>query len=625
MISTRLIAFPSWLLALFCLPFAAIGAAERPNILWLTSEDHGPQMGCYGDELARTPNIDGLAAAGMRYQLAWSVAPVCAPARTAIITGVYPSSAGGLHMRSMVPMSGEIQMYPELLRAAGYYCTNNAKTDYNLREPARLWNESSENAHWRRRPDGQPFFAVFNSGRSHESRIRDADYVPITDPAAVRVPPYHPDTPEVRRDWAQYYDRVSEADAELGERLREIEAAGLAEDTIVFFYADHGGALPRGKRWPGNSGLQVPLVVYFPPKWQHLAPAEYRSGGVSERLVSFIDLAPTLLSLIGQTPPEWMHGHAFAGPRQTEGPALLFGERGRMDERFDLVRGVTDGRFVYLRNFMPHLPHGQVLAYQMETPTTRLWRELFLAGKTNEVQSAFWQAPRSTEELYDLSNDPDETVNLANSPAHRETVAMLRAALFEHLRKIRDVSFLPEAEMHRRSAGSSPYDLGRDPARYPLERILAAADLASNFDPSATDRLVELLSDEDSAVRYWGALGLLMRGEMAVQAGQDALLKRLDDESPDTRIAAAQALARYGDSAARSAALEILKALASPQENGTLVAITALAAIEALGAKAAPLRQYVIGLNPAGPSPHGRYSNYPQRLIKSISEAEARN
>ncbi len=400
-------------------------AADKPNILWLTSEDHGPQLGCYGDANARTPNVDVLAAKGMLFKRAWSVAPVCAPARTAIITGLYTSSSGGQHMRSMVPLPAEMKMYPQFLREAGYYCTNNAKEDYNVRKPAGLWDESSARAHWRKHAAGQPFFAIFNSLKSHESQIRTRPHRQIAEPARMHVPAYHPDTPEVRQDWAQYYDKVSEADADAGKRLTEIEEAGLAEDTIVFYFSDHGSGMPRSKRWPCNSGLHVPLVVYFPQKWEHLAPREYQPGGKSDRLLSFVDLAPTLLSIAGIKPPEWMEGHAFAGPYQSDPQPYLLGERGRMDECMDLVRSVTDGRYVYLRNYFPHVSQGQFVTYQFETPTTRIWRELFDQGKATEAQSIFWRVPKASEELYDLQSDPDE---VRISQARQNTAAFWKSS-----------------------------------------------------------------------------------------------------------------------------------------------------------------------------------------------------
>jgi len=610
--------FLSW----FCISLPLLAhAADRPNILWLTSEDHSPQMGCYGDKVARTPNVDALAARGMLFKKAWSVAPVCAPARTAIISGLYPSSSGGLHMRSMVPMPAGTKMYPQILREAGYYCTNNSKTDYNVSVEGKVWDESSTQAHWRNRPAGQPFFAIFNSTKSHESQIRTRPHRQITRPEEVRVPAYHPDRPEVRQDWAQYYDKVSEADADAGRQLEQLAEAGLAEDTIVFYYADHGSGMPRGKRWPSNSGLHVPMVVYFPPKWQHLAPKEYQAGGQSERMVSFVDLAPTLLSLIGIKPPEWMQGHAFAGPYQTEPQPYLYGERGRMDERMDLVRSITDGRYVYLRNYYPHVSQAQRVAYQFETPTTRIWHELFEQGKTNPEQSLFWREPKDPEELYDLQTDPDEVRNLAHSPAHRATLEKLRRALSEHVAAVRDVCFLPEVEVHSRSADATPYDLARDAAKYPFEKIVATAELASGLDSTVLPELMKKMADDDSAVRFWGALGVLMRGQEGAAQAQEVLLQALSDTSPNVRIAAAQSLGQFGDEAALNKALETLDDLAAPAKNGVLVSMAALAAIEALGDKAAPLHAGLLEMKATGVSPDERFNSYVPRLLHNIVPA----
>ena len=367
---------------------AAEASSSRPNILWISSEDHGPHMGCYGDSFATTPNVDKLAARGMIYTHTWSCAPVCAPARTTIISGMYPTSTGSEHMRSMVPYPFGKNMFPQFLREAGYYCFNNAKEDYNLEKPGTVWNDSSARAHWRNRKPPQPFFAVFNSEKSHESKLRVRPHKQIHDPAKVRLPAYHPDTPEVREDWAQYYDIVTEADADAGKRLAELEEAGLAEDTIVFYWGDHGSGMPRNKRWPYDSGLRVPLVVYIPEKLKHLRPPEYTRGGRSDRLVSFVDFAPTVLSLAGIQPREWMQGRAFLGKFQESPQPFIYGFRGRMDERFDLVRSVTDGRYVYIRNNMPHKIYGQHIDYMFQTPTTRVWKRLHDEGKLTPVQDA---------------------------------------------------------------------------------------------------------------------------------------------------------------------------------------------------------------------------------------------
>lgn len=593
-------------------------ATELPNILWLTSEDHGPEMGCYGDPVARTPQIDALAARGMIFKRSWSTVPVCAPARTAIITGLFPSSTGGLHMRSMVPLPAEVRLYPQFLRDAGYYCTNNSKTDYNVPEVGKVWDESSRKAHWKNRGEGQPFFAIFNSTKSHESQIRTRPHQQIIDPADIRVPAFHPDTPEVRQDWAQHYDKVTEADADAGRHLQELADAGLADDTIVFYYGDHGSGMPRGKRWPSNFGLHVPMVVYFPEKWRHLAPPEYKPGGQSDRMVDFVDLAPTLLSLAGIKPPQWMQGTAFAGEFVGNAPRYMFGERGRMDERMDYVRSVTDGRFIYMRNFYPHVSAAQRVDYQFQTPTTRIWHDLFVAGKTNTAQSIFWKTPKDPEELYDLENDPDEVRNLANDPQYLKTLRRLRNALREHMLQVRDICMLPESEMHRRSADSTPYELARDRQRYPLERILETAELASSLVDSANEQLAARHSDPDSGVRYWAALGMLMRGEDGFKYGSDHLRSALQDDSPAVRIVAAEALGRFGNAADQDQARETLAALAPPATNGVLVSMAALAAIEALGDAGKPLHKMVVSLDPKGSSPHARFNSYVPRLIANI-------
>ena len=606
------------LLAFLVTALSMVSAAERPNILWVTSEDHGPEMGCYGDRLARTPNIDALAAKGMIFHRAWSVHPVCAPARTVIVSGLYGHSSGALHMRSMVPLPVETTLFPQLLRASGYYCSNHVKEDYNVPKTERTWDDSSAEGHWRKRKPGQPFFAVFNSTKSHESQIRTRPHQAITDPAKVRVPAYHPDTPEVRQDWAQYYDKVSEADADAGVRLRELEADGLAEDTIVFYFGDHGSGMPRSKRWPSNSGLHVPMVVYFPPKWRHLAPKEYQPGSRSYRLVSFVDLAPTVLSIAGLFPPATMQGHSFAGQFQAPLQPFIFGGRGRMDERYDGVRSVTDGRFVYLRNFYPHVSQAQRVMYQFETPTTRIWKERFDAGKATEAQSIFWRVPKAPEELYDLTSDRDEVRNLANVPEHRASLEKLRNALRAHIEKVRDVCLLPEGEMHARAAGGSPYDIARDETKYPFQRIYTAADVASRLEESALPQLRTWMRDSDSAVRYWATLGIFMRGAEAVQREQTLLREALSDASPFVRIVAAEALATHGAASDLEPALAALREAAPPEKNGVFAGMAALTAVEALGPKAAPLHEFVRGVRTDAGWPHARFNSYIPRLIENI-------
>jgi uncharacterized sulfatase len=590
----------------------------RPNVLWITSEDNGPHLGCYGDDYATTPHLDALAQRGMIYRACWSNAPVCAPARTTIISGIYPPSLGAQHMRSMTRLPVGFAMYPQYLRDAGYYCTNNSKEDYNLEKPGKVWDESSRKAHWKNGPKSQPFFAIFNHTISHESKLRTRPHKQIHDPAQVRVPAYHPDTPEVRQDWAQYYDRLTEMDALVGKNLREIEEAGLADDTIVFYYGDHGSGMPRNKRWTYNSGLHVPLIVYVPEKFKHLRPDDYLEDGETDRLVSFVDLAPTLLSLCGIEPPDHMQGHAFAGEYAAEPQPYVYGFRDRMDERFDMVRSVRDQRYVYIRNYMPHKTYGQYIAYMFQTPTTRVWKKRFDEGELNHAQSQFWRE-KPAEELYDLQRDPDEVHNLADSSEHRAILRKLRNAQQELAREIKDVGFLPEGEIHSRSAGSTPYEMGHNATKYPFDRIMAAAEQASSIgstEPEFLDQLMQALQDEDSAVRYWGATGLLMRKLQGVASARDLLRAALQDESPYVRIAAAEALGRYGDKADVGKAVPVLLALAPPQENGIYASMYALNALDYLDANAAGVVDTIKTLPTKDPQANGRMRAYVPNLIK---------
>ena len=594
-------------------------AADRPNILWISSEDHGTQMGCYGDTYATTPNIDQFAQRALRYTHAWAAAPVCAPTRTTIISGIHAPSSGGDHMRSLVAYPAGQKMFPQLLREAGYYTGNNAKEDYNLAKTREVWDQSSGQAHWRNRKAGQPFFAVFNSLKSHESQTVRPGVKPIHDPAKVRVPAYHPDTPEVRRDWALYYDSVTAADADAGVILAQLEADALAADTIIFYWADHGSGMPRSKRWPSDSGLHVPLLVHIPEKFKDLRPADYREGGTSDRLVSFADFAPTMCSLAGIAPPAWMQGYAFLGQFIAPAQPYVYGFRGRMDERYDLVRSVTDGRYVYLRNYLPHLSQGQHVSTQMKTPTTAVWKKLYDEGKTTPAQNIFWQTPKAPEELYDLQNDRDEVNNLAASPAHRATLEKLRAAQRAHSRRIRDLGFIPEGERLTRAGALAPYDFGHDDAKYPYERVAATAELASSLQPDATPALVKLLADSDSAVRYWGVMGLRMRGAATVTASAATLRSALTDASPYVRIAAAEALGQFAADSDLAAGLGALTPLADWSKHDLFTALAALHALEALGpVKIAGARATILALPATGPSPDVRYDSYIPRILEKL-------
>ena len=600
-------------------PLLRAATGDRPNILWVTCEDIGPHLHACGDDYSVTPNLDKLCARGSIYMNAWSNAPVCAPARTTIISGVYPPSTGSEHMRSNTKMPAGWKMFPSYLRDAGYYCTNNSKEDYNLEKPPGTWDDSSPKAHWRKRAAGQPFFSVFNLLITHESQIRTRPHQLVHDPAKVRVPAYHPDTPEVRQDWAQYYDNITTMDGQAGAILADLEKDGLADDTIVFFYGDHGSGMPRSKRWPYNSGLNVSIVVSIPEKFSHLAPRDYVRGAKNNRLVGFIDLAPTVLSLAGLRAPEFYQGQAFLGPNAGAPRAHNFGFRGRMDERYDCVRSVRNQRYVYVRNYMPHKIYGQHLDYMWETPTTRVWEALYKAGKLNAAQRKFWET-KPPEELYDLTADRDEINNLAASPAHQSVLAELRKAHREHELNIRDVGLLPEAELHTRPGDGAPYDVGHDP-KFPMARLLDTADVASSLKPGVTPQLVAAMADPDSGVRYWGAMGVLMRGAGELKAARAAVVDALADSSPSVRIVAAEILGRYGTEEDLGRSLETLIVLANPVTNGIYLATEALNSIDSLGKKAAPLKDRLAALPMPGPNESSRVTP----IIKSLYDSIRRN
>ncbi|MFQ5734500.1 MAG: sulfatase [Planctomycetaceae bacterium] len=602
--------------------FAAIcgpapAAETRPNVLWLSTEDIGPHLGCYGDPAANTPILDAFAKTGMLYETAWSNYPVCAPARTTIITGMYPAATGGGHMRSSRPLPKSIRMFPQYLRKAGYYCTNNRKEDYNHPKPGKVWDASSRRAHYRNRKAGQPFFAVFNYTGTHESRIRKKPHTVKTDVSKIRLPKYYPDIPAVRRDWGQYYDNIAVMDGWFGKKLDELKASGEWDNTIILFWGDHGSGMPRHKRYPGDSGLKVPMIVHIPKKLRHLAPDDYKPGARSKRLVAFVDLAATVLSIAGIKPPAHMHGRAFLGEYIAKAPQYLYGFRGRMDERPDLVRSIRDQRYLYLRNYMPYRPHGQHVAYQFQTTTTHVWKSLYDAGKLNAAQGRFWMTPREAEELYDLQADPDEVNNLAGDPNHRKTLERFRKELRRHTLEIRDVVFLPEALLETVGWKEPPYTFAHDDKRYPLRRILDVADMATHNDAASTPKLVKLLASNNPTITYWAATGLLVRGKSAVETHRKALRAQLTASGP-TAVVAAEALARYTTGADRAAAVKALARLANLKNGSYFTAVAALNAIDALGDVAKPVHSGLKKIPTTDPRVK-RARTYIQRLVQTVT------
>jgi arylsulfatase A-like enzyme len=457
-----------------CLLFAAfaslffvaqpVAAVDRPNILWMTCEDMSPRLGCYGDSVAQTPHIDRLASEGIRFTRAFATYPVCAPSRHSIITGMYPVSTGAMHMRTHMRPEGfeeiadpEIQAIPlyeatppagvvcftEYLRAAGYFCTNNAKTDYQFQTPFTAWDESNRLAHWRSRPDpDMPFFAVFNFEDTHESRLFEESSPSVTDPADVVVPAYFPDVPIVRQHIARQYDNIHKMDARVGEILAQLEADGLADSTIVFFYSDHGDGMIRSKRWVYDSGTRVPLIVRFPD-------GSY-AGEISNELVSLIDLSPTMLSLVGLAVPEYMQGQAFLGPLRGEPRDYVYLCRDRMDTAFDTIRAVRDERFMYVRHYRPELPYVDNVPYRDRSELAREIQRMAGDGELGPDQWQFTSHHKPLEELYDCEADLDQVHNLASDPVHFDKLAELRSAHEAWTEATGDLGYISEDELVRR-------------------------------------------------------------------------------------------------------------------------------------------------------------------------------
>lgn len=582
------------LVALAIYPNAAFAqsAPSRPNILWLTAEDICPNLGCYGDTYAITPELDRFAQQAVRYDRAFGITGVCAPNRSCLITGVFPTRLGSQGMRSTTILPPEVKCFSEYLRDAGYYCTNNAKTDYNFAVPKSAWDACNGKAHWRNRGPGQPFFAVFNHEVCHEGQIRVADkrYRENTarltdaqrhDPAKAPLPPFHPDTPTVRRDWARYYDNITAMDYQVGDKLRELDKAGLADDTIVFFFGDNGTGLPGMKKWIWEGGLHVPLLIRFPPKWRHLAPMA--AGQSTDRLVSFVDFAPTVLSLCGVNPPSHFQGTAFLGSQAGTPRTYIHAIRDRMAERFDCVRVVRDARYQYHRNFMPHLSWSQFVSYTEEMPTMRDWRQLAEQGKLSGPVARYFAPVKPIEELYDNQTDPHQINNLADNPSHRGTLLRMRAECVRWMKATGDLGLLPEQEMVVRSQGSTPWQIATDPRQNPLDSLLGAAELANHAKPDNCQALADLLRHPDPALRWWGAIGLSAIGKQAAPAEAE-LRKALTDNSPPVRIAAAEVIGNLGDTAA---SLKVLRAALA--DESALARLAALNVLDRLGARAEPL------------------------------------
>ena len=454
---------------------------ERPNILWLVTEDMGSYIPSFGDSTIVTPNLSRLAAEGVVYPNLYSTSGVCAPSRAALIMGMYPSSIGANHMRTTsytevtgLPSYGAVpppqaRMVSELLRMNGYYCSNNNKEDYQFEAPKTGWDESSTYAHWRNRNENQPFFSVFNFTDTHESGLfepyglrtaetrhyheGDRTYkwgsgrlteeetpVHLSKDTNFDIPPYLPDTPKVRRDMWKLYNNIAEMDKQVGAVLKQLEDDGLLENTIIFFYGDHGGPLPREKRLIYDSGLNTPLIIRFPNK--------QLAGTIDTQLLSFVDFAPTLLSLVGTEPPSYMQGQAFLGPYKAEKEReYIHAAADRFDGFTDAIRAVRDDRFKYIRNYRPEQGYYLPVEYREGIPTMQELLRMRDEGTLDSVQALWFRDHKDPEELYDCTTDPYELHNLAQNPDYSGKMEELRTEMDRWLKEIGDVPNLPEKEL----------------------------------------------------------------------------------------------------------------------------------------------------------------------------------
>jgi len=538
-------------------------ALDKPNFLFLVSEDNSPMLGCYGDALAQTPNLDQFAEDSIRFEHAYANAPVCAPSRSTLINGVYATALGSQHMRSHVNIPETFQHFPWYLKAQGYYTSNRKKTDYNMDVKEDTWSNPDwwnwDDAFAGREP-GQPFFLMYNTWMSHEGKIhrnpKDSleNYLKSTleafgceentqalmerfsfDPSTILLPDYLPDLPEVREDFAYYYKCLALMDFEMGLVFEKLQQSGLLEDTIVFYFSDHGGVLPRSKRFTYDSGLRIPLMVYVPEKF-----SQYRERikKAKDAVIELLDLPPTVMEMAGVSIPGHFSGQSLL-QYLPQAHQLAFGFRGRMDERYDCVRTVTDGRYRYVRDYTPQRVEGGRVETLWKAASMRAWERCFRAEQTNREQSLFWQI-NAAEQLFDTDQDPFQTHNLAEDPEYQDKLASFRLQMDAWMLSNCDAGLFPEPMLHKLRGELSPWDWIRESAQ-PMQEILRAANLAISATEPDSETLRTLAQHENPAIRYWAATGFAILATKGVPTVEslDTLAR---DDFPSVRIAAAEAL-----------------------------------------------------------------------------------
>ncbi len=573
-----------FLLGLFCcLTIQSQSKEERPNIVWLVTEDNSKHfLKLYEEGGVSMPNIETLANKGIVFNNAFSNAPVCSVARSTIISGCYAPRVGSQYHRRMqlVPMPDGLKMFPEYLREEGYYTTNNFKEDYNFIKSKEVWDDSSKEANYKNRKSGQPFFHVQNFGATHEGQLHFSENQmqrnkTETSTEDVAVFPYHPNTPTYRYTNAYYRDLHQKVDTQIGDFIKRLEADGLMESTIIFYYGDHGGVLPRSKGYIYESGLSVPMVVYIPEKWKHLSPLQM--GSRTDTFVQFIDLAPTVLNLAGVTVPKQIDGKAFLGKDVTQANLdkrnTTFGYADRFDEKYDLVRSIRKGKYKYIRNYQPFNIDALFNFYRYKMLAYKEWHQLFEDGELNEVQEQFFKS-RTVEALYDIEKDPHEVQNLATYPSQKSILDELRAKLQKQVKSMPDLSFYPEPYFLEKGL-PNPVAFGQQ-NKTEIDELVTIADLSLTSFSEVKDEIKTALKSDNPWKRYWGLIVCSSFGEQAYPFYKMAKKLVKKDKANLVRIRAAEFLALNDKPVANDNLIEIVKNAKSETEPNLILNSIAL-------------------------------------------------
>ena len=532
---------------------STVVAADRPNIVWIVSEDNSIHyLEHFFEGGAKAPHIEALAAHGLTFDNAFSNAPVCSVARTTLATACYGPRIGTQYHRryTMAPMPKGLRMFPAYLREAGYYTTNNSKKDYNAVEGPGVWDASSRTASWRNRPKSdQPFFHMQSHAQSHEGSLHFNRGVfenekTKTDPESIQLADYHPDTPLFRYTHARYHDRMLDIDAIVGKTVEHLKQDGVLEDTFIFYFGDHGGVLPRSKGYIYESGLHVPLIVRVPENFKHLTPAT--SGTRLDGFVSFIDFGPTTLHLAGVEVPSQVDGKAFLGKDVSKAAINArdesFGYADRFDEKYDFIRSVRKGRYQYIRNYQPYLPDGLNNNYRYKNLAFAQWRDLYNAGKLTGAAKQFFDS-KPNEMLFDCETDPHQVNNLAGEPKYAKVLTELRQRLRVIVKGLPDLSFYPESYLAE-NAMQDPVLFGQQHKKE-IAELVDIADLALLPFQKAKPALLAAMSSDDPMKRYWAAMACTAFADEASVLADDAK-GLLNDPSQIVRIRAAEFLGRIG-------------------------------------------------------------------------------